>query len=73
MEAINGKAIALIEIKMGEERYPGLEQKVIDIINQYEAREWSVIQSFESETVEEALRIAPEIETHKLIGGALPV
>ncbi|MCB0844916.1 MAG: glycerophosphodiester phosphodiesterase [Bacteroidetes bacterium] len=73
MEKINGQAVVLIEIKQGEEgRYPGLEQKVIEIIDQFDARSWSIIQSFETETVAEAIRLGGGIEVQKLISGTLP-
>lgn len=72
-ELVSAKAIILIEIKKGEiERYEGIEKKVVDLIRTYHAESWTIIQSFQEETVSEVIRIAPELEIHKLIIGELP-
>jgi glycerophosphoryl diester phosphodiesterase len=68
---IQGKAILLIEIKKGRNgRYAGLEQAVIDVVDAHQAREKVIIQSFEYETVQQALQIAPDIEAHQLVTAA---
>lgn len=70
---IDGKVQILIELKQGKSgRYPGLEKRTIELVNQYGARDWAVLQSFEDETVIELRRQDPNLEVHKLIGGAMP-
>ncbi|WP_196896046.1 glycerophosphodiester phosphodiesterase [Aureivirga marina] len=66
LKAVNGRATLLIEIKNDKGYYPEIEQKVVDLIHQNNALEWSIVQSFETPTLENVHNIDPTIELHKL-------
>lgn len=64
---INGKAILLIEIKDGDERYPGLEKKVVESIHKHNANEWTVVQSFNKNSILRIKKMDPSIITYYLV------
>ena len=68
-ETINGQCILLIEIKDGDEEYPGLERKVVDAIHKYEANDWVVVQSFNEQSVLRVKKMDPSLITYYLLGG----
>ena len=71
---LDGKAIALLEIKKSPQGiYPGIEQKIVDLVRKHEAEDWCILQSFESKTVQNFLKLVPDWEIHKLISGKPPV
>lgn len=67
-EAINGRTVLLIEIKDGDEEYPGLERKVVDAIHHYEANDWVVVQSFNENSVIRTREMDPSLSTYYLLG-----
>lgn len=69
METIAGKAILLIEIKDGDEKYPGLEKKVVDVIHRYQANDWVIVQSFNEQSVLRVREMDPSLITYYLMGG----
>lgn len=68
LEATIGKTILLIEIKDGDERYPGLEKRIVESIKKYEALEWVVVQSFNKNSVLRIKELYPEVTTFYLAG-----
>ena len=69
-ECAIGKKILLIELKWSRKGiYAGLADKVIDVINKYDATGWVIIQSFETKYLEEIQMKAPEITLHQLLFG----
>lgn len=68
LETINGNATLLIEIKDGDEEFPGLEKRVIEIIRKYDAKNWIIVQSFNEETVLRVKAMDKEIITYFLLG-----
>jgi glycerophosphoryl diester phosphodiesterase len=56
-----GKCALDIEIKGGPWPYPGLEQKVVDLIRQHEMVEQTIVISFDHPTVARVKALAPEI------------
>ncbi len=68
LETINRRAILLIEIKDGDERYPGLEKKIVEEVKKQNAVDWVVIQSFNKKSVLRIKEMAPEITTFYLLG-----
>jgi len=64
---INGKAILLIEIKDGDERYPGLEKKVVESIHKHNANGWTVVQSFNKNSILRIKKMDPSIITYYLV------
>ena len=67
MQLVNGRANLIIEIKKGNDYYPGIEQNIIKIIRKYKAENWVVIHSFHSDILKKVHAIAPDIKLHKLI------
>jgi glycerophosphoryl diester phosphodiesterase len=67
-ETINGKAILLIEIKDGDEEYPGLEKKVVEAIHKYKARDWVIVQSFNEQSVLRVKKMDASLITYYLLG-----
>lgn len=71
-EAIDGLSILLIEIKDGDEQYPGLERKVVDEIKSHDAADWVVVQSFNEKSVLRVKEMVPALTTYYLLGGNFP-
>ena len=51
LQLVNGNATLYIEIKKGSEPYPGIEKKVLEILEQYNAHKRCVLHSFEKDTL----------------------
>lgn len=66
IQFINGKAIFVIEIKEGNDYYPGIEQHVVELIHKYKAEYWCIIHSFNDAALEEVHRLDKNIVLHKL-------
>ncbi len=62
-----GKVEILIEIKDSEEVYPGIENKIIELIRKYEAKKWCMVQSFRDGVLFRIHKNAPEIRLQKLL------
>ena len=59
--AVNGKATVLIEIKSGDERYPGIEKRTVEAIQKFKAHKWTIVQSFNKKTVERVKKLDEKI------------
>lgn len=71
LNLINGRATCLIELKWGNNNpYKGMEQKVIEDINTFNAVEWTIVQSFESSYLEKIHQFNTEIRLGKLLVGS---
>lgn len=68
LQAIDGKAKLLIEIKDGDEKYPGLEKKIVEAIKEQNALNWVVVQSFNKNSILRIKKIYPELITFYLLG-----
>jgi glycerophosphoryl diester phosphodiesterase len=66
------KAVLLIEIKDGNEVYEGIEEKVVNLINKYQAKQWAIIHSFNDSVLYRIHKIDPEIKLHKLLIADFP-
>ena len=71
-EVINGKAVLIVEIKESHEYYPGIEQRVIDAINKYNAKGWTIVHSFNDKALEKVNEIDSTITLHKVFIADLP-
>lgn len=69
MRQINGQTGLLIEIKQGSERYPGIEQKVVDDIRKHNAYKWVVVQSFNKKAIDRVKKADNKIKTYYLLAG----
>ncbi len=65
-QLIDGKAVFVIELKHGSDVYPGIEQKVIDLIRKYNAYDWVIIHSFDDKVLEKFHELDPKVTLHKL-------
>ena len=65
---IDGRVNLLIEIKEGDETYPGLEKRVAELIDNYNAYDWVIVQSFNEKTVLRIKEFNPRIKTFFLLG-----
>jgi glycerophosphoryl diester phosphodiesterase len=61
-----GKTEVLIEIKDGEDVYPEIEDRIIELIRKYKAEKWCIVQSFRDDVIFRIHRIAPDIRLQKL-------
>ena len=73
LELVCPNNVLLIEVKEGSSIYPGIEQKVIDLINTHGIAENVIVQSFRDEVLENTRKLAPEIILHKLFLYKLPL
>jgi len=65
-ETVNGNAVLVIEIKDGNDYYKGIEQRVVDAINKYDAKKWTIIHSFNDKALKKVNKIDSTIILHKL-------
>jgi len=68
LQTINGQCKLLIEIKGGDERYPGLENRIVQTVKENNAIEWVVVQSFNKNSVLRIKEMYPELITYYLLG-----
>jgi glycerophosphoryl diester phosphodiesterase len=66
IEFINGEKALLIEIKGGVAKYPGIAEKLIKMIQEANAGDWCIVQSFDDKTLEQIHERWPEIRLQKL-------
>lgn len=72
--AVDGKCQVLIELKNGHnEPYLGLTEAVLEVIDQYKAQNWVVLQSFEEIYIKELQAYAHKIPVHKLLITNIPL
>ncbi len=64
---IDGQAQFVIEIKEGGDYYPGIEENVLKLIDEYNAESWCIIQSFSDEVLEKVHSLNPGVRLHKLL------
>jgi glycerophosphoryl diester phosphodiesterase len=72
--AINGRCKLLIELKKGSSYYPGIEKRIVDLIDKYKAHSWiCTIHSFEKEALVNVAKRDSSINLQKLIVFKLPL
>ncbi len=71
MDLIDGKAVFVIEMKEGDEIYPGIVENVVNLIRKHDATSWCVIHSFRTKILEQVHEMEPAIQLHKLFIGNL--
>ena len=73
LETLNGKVALLLEIKKDHDSlYPGLEEKVVDILHRYKAGTWAIVQSFNKHSVLKVQCLDPSLRTFYLLGHNFP-
>lgn len=63
--------VLLIEIKKGSETYPGIENRVIQLISEYNLKERVILKSFDDKILQEFKNIDPEIPRLKVFVGQI--
>ena len=69
---VNGQAVLVIEIKDGNDYYPGIEQRVVNAIYKHKAKSWVIVHSFNDDALEMVRKIDETIELHKLFIADFP-
>lgn len=64
-----GKIKLLIEVKGSPRKYPGIEKKLVETINKYDAEDWCIVQSFDDEILKNISRLDSSITLHQLVVG----
>lgn len=72
INAINGKAKLLIEIKNDSETYPGIEKETIDVVKKMGAENWCELQSFSQIAVTKMMEEKHSMPVYKLVVGNVP-
>jgi len=67
------KATLLIEIKDGDEMYPGIEKKVVDLINKHKAESNCIVHSFNDSVLFRIHKMDTSIVLHKLLIADFPL
>lgn len=67
LQEVKDKAKLLIEVK--ENRYSGIEKNIVQLLNKHAAKDWCIIQSFETGVLNNIKNLDPSIEIHKLVIG----
>ena len=67
IEIVDSKAKLLIEIKETSDYYPGIENKLVSLIRQYNAQKWCLIQAFDTDIIKNVKNLADDILVYKLI------
>lgn len=65
-ELINGKATFLIELKKGDEFYPGIEENLVNTIHKFNANDWVIVHSFNTKALQKIHALDSTIRLHKL-------
>ncbi len=73
LKLVKGRKKLLIELKKGDDFYPGMENRTIALLRKYNARNWCVLQTFHDEILQEIWRNEYNVPNHKLIVGKLPL
>jgi glycerophosphoryl diester phosphodiesterase len=71
-DAMPDSVMLLIEIKYGSRVYPGIEQRVVDLVRARSATHRVILKSFEDYVVEQYRAIAPEIPRLKIFVWQIP-
>ncbi len=66
------KAVLLIEIKDGDEVYPGIEKKVVDLINKHKTNSYCIVHSFNDSVLFRIHKMDSSIVLHKLLIADFP-
>ena len=74
LELVKGRTTLLLEIKDGSPYHHGIERNVIDLINEYDAQDWCIVQSFNDKVLKN-FRALPGLNSsvQKLFEIVIPV
>ena len=69
---VNGRAKVLIELKDGNDVYPGIEKKTLECIKRNGAESWCILQSFKDTAINNLLALKTTMPVYKLVVGNVP-
>ncbi len=69
---VNGRAKVMIELKEGNDVYPGIEKKTLECIKRNGAESWCELQSFKDTAVNNLLKLTKTVPVYKLVVGNVP-
>jgi glycerophosphoryl diester phosphodiesterase len=67
IKIINGLSKLVIDVKLGSDYYPGIENQIISVIKKHNAEKWCIIHSYKNSILEQFHRLDPDIELHKIL------
>jgi glycerophosphoryl diester phosphodiesterase len=70
LDTVQGKAQLLIEVK---QHGGGIVQKVNDLVEQHQAQSWCIVQSFDTQVIENLHKIKSPLRKHQLVVANLPL
>lgn len=74
IELINGRCQLLIELKKGNDYYPGIEKRIVDLIHKHNAESWiKTIHSFDKKALLNVAKADSSINLQKLIVFKFPL
>jgi len=74
LELVDGRATLLLEVKDGSPYHHGIERRIIELVNEYQANDWCIVQSF-NDRILNNFRKLPEFhaDMQKLFAAFIPV
>ncbi len=69
---VNGRAKVLIELKDGNDVYPGIEKKTLECIKRNGAESWCELQSFKDTVIKNLQALKTTMPVYKLVVGNVP-
>ncbi|MGG1636061.1 glycerophosphodiester phosphodiesterase [Paenibacillus sp. NRS-1760] len=72
MKLLKGNISVLIELKQTGDRYPGLEEAVLDVVRRTNTSDQSRIISFDHFSIARTRELDPNIELGMICGGSMP-
>lgn len=74
LELVNGQTTLLLEIKNGSPYHHGIERNIVNLVNEYNAHKWCIVQSF-NDRVLNNFRELPNLNSdiQKLFSAFIPV
>ncbi len=72
LECVAGETVLLIEIKGSTQTYPDIHRNVYNLIEEYDAGDWVIIQSFNTEVLKDLHELDDSLRLFKLITAKVP-
>lgn len=66
LQLVNGQCDLVIEFKNGNDHYPNIEEHVIELLRKYNAVDWCIVHSFNTNVLVRLHHKIPSLRLHKL-------
>ena len=67
LDAVEGRRTLVIEVKCGGDCYPGIEERIVELVRARDAAAWCIVHSFNDAVLERVHGLMPELRLHKLL------